>query len=131
MYLRIKLDGRQTDRWLIPLLYFQQPLFPVRRKRAGVCSMRVDRLLWHVLCGYGWMLIGSILIKQVDLKIWGSNDHSGTDNKGSQSDSVAGRDTVEEHYSLFDFESKNYRDSFGQQGSNKMWVFVVLGLGHS
>ncbi len=84
MYARHKLDGRQTDnRQLILLLYFQQLLFPARWERAGVYSMRVDMLLWHVLCGYGWMLIASILIEQVELKIWGSNDRSGTDNKGS------------------------------------------------
>ncbi len=73
--------------------------------------MSVDKLIWHILCMYGWILLASILFEQVHPKIFGSDNRSGTDNKGSRSGSVAGHDTAKSHYSFFDFEVKNFSDN--------------------
>ncbi len=72
--------------------------------------MSVDRLIWKAGCMYGWLIV-SILWGEVQPKLFGSDDDSKTDNRGLRSGAVTGQDSNEEHWSFFEFETTNYRDT--------------------
>ncbi len=87
--------------------------------------MIVDRLFWKARCVNVWLIVINLCGK-VQPKLFGSNDESDTDNRGSRSGSVAGRDSNEAHWSFFEFETVNYGDTNYREGS-RMWMWYVAG----